>query len=185
VNWLIKWVKKLRTRFVRLKGPPREIALGFALGLYVGMSPTMGIQMAIAVGLASLFKWNMIAAATGVWISNPLTAPILYGSTYFVGKSLIGIVNHPAQPLPNPETMTLWGLIERTPHVLWAMVLGGLILGVPVAMVGYHMSYQAILQYRKRLKDRVTDALDKVKSHRRKKRDDSAQESDPKPPSED
>jgi uncharacterized protein (DUF2062 family) len=80
-------VGKTYERFLKIRGTPREIGLGFAIGLFVGMSPTMGFQMAIAVFLAAVFKWNKISAAAAVWITNPVTAPIIYGVTYFIGAT--------------------------------------------------------------------------------------------------
>ncbi len=55
---LLDYLRKPYDRFLKIKGDPREIALGMALGLFVGMSPFMGIQMAVAVFLAAIFKWN-------------------------------------------------------------------------------------------------------------------------------
>ena len=52
--------KTLYQRFIRTRGTPREIALGFALGLFIGFSPTMGAQIVIAVFFASLLKWSKI-----------------------------------------------------------------------------------------------------------------------------
>jgi uncharacterized protein (DUF2062 family) len=40
--------------------------LGFAFGIFIGMTPTMGIQMPIAVFIAALIKWSKISAAFGV-----------------------------------------------------------------------------------------------------------------------
>jgi uncharacterized protein (DUF2062 family) len=37
----------------------------------------MGFQIAIGVFIAALLKWNKIAAAVGVQVTNPLTAPFI------------------------------------------------------------------------------------------------------------
>jgi uncharacterized protein (DUF2062 family) len=81
--------KKIYERFLKIRGRPREIALGFALGLFIGMTPFMGIQMASAAFLAELFKWNKFSAATGAWITNPLTAPLIYSINYLIGARLL------------------------------------------------------------------------------------------------
>ena len=51
----------------------------------------MGIQTVIALFFATLFKWNKISSAVGVWISNPFTAPFLYSLTYYVGAKIMGL----------------------------------------------------------------------------------------------
>ena len=59
-------IKKIYERFIKLKGARREIALGFALGLFIGMSPFFGMHIAISVVIASILGWSKIAAAVGV-----------------------------------------------------------------------------------------------------------------------
>jgi uncharacterized protein (DUF2062 family) len=39
---LLPALQKFYRKFLKLRGDPREIALGFALGLFIGMSPIMG-----------------------------------------------------------------------------------------------------------------------------------------------
>ncbi|PID74110.1 MAG: hypothetical protein CSB33_00345 [Desulfobacterales bacterium] len=138
-------------RFVRIRGNPHEIALGFALGIFVGMSPTMGIQMAIAVFLASLLGWNKLTAAAGCWISNPVTAPFLYSMTYLTGAHFM------ADPPNSHLTFALnldglLSLLRNAPGIFWAMFLGGALLGLPLAYLGYRLSYLAVLRYREQFR---------------------------------
>ena len=75
-----RWTEPFRKayhRFLKIRGHPREISLGFALGLFVGMSPFMGLHTAIAVLLAALLKWNKFSAALAVWIRRFITWPSL------------------------------------------------------------------------------------------------------------
>jgi uncharacterized protein (DUF2062 family) len=60
-NWQ-NLLRRAYERFVKIRGRPREIALGFALGVFIGMTPTIGIQMPIAVFFAALVKWSKISA---------------------------------------------------------------------------------------------------------------------------
>ena len=75
---IVSTAQKFYRRFIKLRGDPRGIALGFALGLFIGMTPSIGFQMVIAAAIAASLKWNKISAAMGVWITNPLTAPLVY-----------------------------------------------------------------------------------------------------------
>lgn len=65
-NRLVSISKRAYERLLKIRGEPNQIALGFALGLFVGMSPTMGFQIVVAVSLAALLKWNKISTAIGV-----------------------------------------------------------------------------------------------------------------------
>ena len=145
--------RRLYERFVKIRGRPREIALGFALGLFIGMTPTMGIQMPIAVFIAAIFKWSKISAAFGVWITNPFTAPFVYGLTYIVGAKLLNL--KAALTLPNDFSWDLLKeLISNAPLILSALTVGGIIVGLPLAVAGYFLSYGAINQYQQKVKQK-------------------------------
>lgn len=140
---------KLYERFIKLKGAPREIALGFALGLMVGMTPFFGMHIVISVVLAALLGWSKIAAAIAVNITNVATAPLIYPITYLVGTKITGL-NHSVQW---PTTVSLEGflmLIKQSPVIIIDLCVGGFVLGLPLAVAGYFFSYRAITLYRAR-----------------------------------
>jgi uncharacterized protein (DUF2062 family) len=152
-----RWITPLRKayyRFLKIRGNPREIALGFALGLFVGMSPFMGLHMAIAVPLAALFKWNKFSAALSVWISNPLSAPVIYGITYYVGKKVLFIAN--GYQLPTEFSLdALIYTLQKAPGIIGILTVGGIVVGLPVAAVGYYFALKAITEYRESIRLKI------------------------------
>lgn len=147
---LLEVLKRPYERFLKIRGNPREIALGFALGLFVGMTPFMGFHMAIAVPLAALLKWNKFSSALAVWITNPISAPFIYTATYFVGAKLTAFRNH--LNIPHVDHKGLVTVLYKAPEVLMVMVVGGVVLGLPLAIGGYYLSYAAITKYRQSIK---------------------------------
>jgi hypothetical protein len=160
-------------RFVKIRGEPREIALGFALGIFVGMSPTMGFQTVIAVFFATLLKWNKIAAALTVWITNPFTAPIIYPITYYVGSVLMGIGNAHAIDMEMQPTSFL-AMVQKTPDIIYALILGGIVLGAPLAVGGYYFAYRTVSKYRDDIRRKLAQKKEvralKKQTRKRKKR---------------
>ena len=77
-------------RFIRIRGEPKDICFGLALGIFMGISPIFGFQLILAVLIAALLKWNKIAAAMGTLISNPITTPFIYPFAYYVGSRVMG-----------------------------------------------------------------------------------------------
>lgn len=77
------WIRA--RRFLALKvlhtdDPPHAIALGIAVGVFVGFLPLVGFQTVIAIALAALLRANKIVCVPIVWITNPVTmGPIYYG----------------------------------------------------------------------------------------------------------
>lgn len=144
-------LKRGYVRFVKIRGHSREIALGIALGVFIGFSPTMGIQTILAVFLAALFGWSKISSAVGVWVTNPFTAPFLYWVTYQVGATIIG-----SKSTVNPEAflgfVSFTELIHDGPRIFLALLVGGLIVGLPMAALSFVVSRAAVDGYRVRKK---------------------------------
>ena len=123
-------------RFIRLHGSPEQVAWGAAVGFFVAMSPTMGIQTLIAVPIAAFFKINKIAAAATVWLTNPFTAPFIYGFNYMAGAKLLG---YPLKApfFSNPSWETLW---HSSKSVFLSLIVGGTLSGIVVGVAGYFLT---------------------------------------------
>jgi|SRR3989339_155136 len=79
-------------QFISLQGDPAEIALGMAIGVFVGVTPTIPFHTALIVLIGITFRQNIAAAYLASWVvSNPLTVPILYLSQYKLGRFLLGM----------------------------------------------------------------------------------------------
>ena len=172
-RWIEPW-RKAYHRFLKIRGHPREISLGFALGLLVGMSPFMGLHTAIAVLLAALLKWNKFSAALAVWISNPFTAPVIYGLTYLIGAKVLSYENSYTLP-PQFNLDALLDIIRSAPEIIWVFIIGGVVIGIPLAIAGYFCAYFAIFEYRKNLRpklniEKATDIARKLKNRRRRQK---------------
>ena len=72
-------------RLLQLDGTPESIALGTAIGLFVAMTPTVGIQMIIILLVSMVIPANRLAGLIMVYISNPLTLIPIYWLDYWVG----------------------------------------------------------------------------------------------------
>jgi len=145
-QYIKRSLKRFYGRFLRIRGRPREIALGFALGIFIGMTPSVGIQMALAVCMAALFKWNKLSAAAGVWITNPLTAPLIYSINYVIGARLLELKRGYGLT-PEISIAGTSHMLHNAPEIFWALLLGGVILGLPLAVAGYYFSSSAITRY--------------------------------------
>jgi uncharacterized protein (DUF2062 family) len=123
-------------RFLRLRGSPEQVAWGAAVGFFVAMTPTMGIQTLLAVPVAAFFRINKVAAAATVWLTNPFTAPFIYGFNYVAGAKLLGYPLK-AQFFSNPSWETLW---HSSKSVLISLVVGGTLSGIVVGVAGYFLT---------------------------------------------
>lgn len=136
---LIRAVKLQMVRFVRLRGAPDDIAKGMALGVFIGMTPTLGFQMVIAVFAAMIFRENRLAAGLGVWITNPVTAPFIYLAEYEVGRLLLQVDRIQFAGNLTAETIASlsWGLMGP-------LLLGSLVFGILSAPLAYAITLRLI-----------------------------------------
>jgi len=80
---------KLIDPFIRAQGSPKSIARGTALGTWLTLTPTVGIQMTIAAFIGIPWGANMPIAIALIWLSNPLTIIPLYYSYYWLGTVIL------------------------------------------------------------------------------------------------
>lgn len=167
--------KKWREGYVRVlrsPGAPNEVARGMALGLFVAMLPIMGLQMPVAVATAEFFRrltgirMSRVASAAGVWLTNPLTAAPIYGVCYLVGKPFTRwLMPGTTEEMPATVDASLaasdagaaaTGATSQplALDVVVALVIGGVILGVPIAIVGYRITYSMVERYQQRSRAR-------------------------------
>ena len=81
-----------------IKDSPHSIALGLAVGLWISLTPTVGIQMTLALIVCTLLRANVLIAVAMCWVSNPVTfIPMYYGYYRF------GLVVMNTEPTPWEE----------------------------------------------------------------------------------
>lgn len=125
-------LREFKERAKKLQGNPHYIAMGMAIGVFIGITPTMPFHTIIAVFLAFLFRGSKAAAALGVWFCNPLTAPFFYLGSYKVGMFILG------NPAPfNTKYESILELLKLGADVTMAMIAGGAILGILPGIATY------------------------------------------------
>jgi len=132
--FLKKKFRQFYDRFISLEGEPKAIAMGMALGVFVGVTPTIPLHTALIILLSIIFKQNISAAYLGSWlVSNPVTIPILYYSQYELGVHLLGI-DHGKFVLADYSASSILGLGVQ---ILAPMLFGGLVMAPFFAVPAY------------------------------------------------
>ena len=146
---------RLKALFVRLKelqGDPRYIAIGMAIGVFVGVTPTIPFHTVIALALAFIFRGSTPAAAIGVWFANPVTIPIFYISSFKLGMLILN------KPIPfDVKFESITELMSLGLDVTIAMIVGGAILGILPAIIAYILTYRIMTRVREKAKKRNKD----------------------------
>jgi uncharacterized protein len=146
MSWNRRW-RYFYLRLFKLRGKPRDIALGWAVGVFAGCFPLFGLQMMFAIILATLFRCHKLAAIAGTWISNPITYVPLFVFNFKLGKFLLGW--HDVDTL-DIDFQSFQEIMELGYNVISALFLGCLVVG----LIGSCSVYFFSLWLMKRLKRR-------------------------------
>jgi len=133
-------------RFISLKGEPKTIAIGMAIGVFIGVTPTIPFHTAMIVLLCFIFRQNLTSAIIGSWIiSNPVTIPLFYVSEYQLGRYLLR-----SDPFPIAFTdYLLWNIVKKGWHVAVPLLTGGIIIASFFAVLAYFITHRLVLTVRK------------------------------------
>ncbi len=77
-------------RIRRIPDTPHRIALGFSCGVFLSFTPFFGAHLLGSMALAWLIRGNILAAAIGQFVGNPLTLPLIAASSMALGRRILG-----------------------------------------------------------------------------------------------
>lgn len=149
---LSPWRRRARyfyLRFVRLQGDPQAIARGVAIGIFVGITPTIPFHTISVLLAAIILRGSKIAALlSSLLVSNPLTIVPQYYLAWKIGnlitpgdlswsriKGELSIIMSDAS---FSEILSSIGKLGM--ETIIGMVLGGCLLAVPFSLIGFWIS---------------------------------------------
>ena len=135
-------IQQLKDRIKNFHGDPHFVAMGMAIGVFVAATPSMPFQTALAVALAFILRSSKVAAAIGVWLSNPITFPVFYLAGYKLGALLFGI-SAAYDPGGEPVDILTLGA-----EITIATLTGGIIIGLCLAFATYFITRKIYIKIR-------------------------------------
>lgn len=156
-----RWLRYQYLRLLRIDDDPRTIAMGMAVGVFLGVFPTFGLGAVLAYILAVIFRFNRAAAIIGSLIMNPLTTPLFWSGSAILGTLLVGgdwhrtvqaveIFSKTFSP-ENFLTKELWLILAGAARKsLYVYLVGNTILAILFAILSYFLTLQLTMAYRRR-----------------------------------
>lgn len=106
-------------------------AMAFAIGLFCAMVPAPG-QIFVAAYAAVRLRANLPLSITLIFVTNPLTMPVIYYAAYELGAFLLDT------PIKAIEFEITWGWLTRRLGDIWQpFLLGCFVMGSSAAAIGY------------------------------------------------
>jgi uncharacterized protein (DUF2062 family) len=134
------WQARFR-KILSLDNHPRHIAVGFAVGTFISITPFFGLHTPLAIAAAFIFRLNKLTCITGAWVNTPLTIIPLLIASHRLGEFILG---HPH------ESFTVKGLeweILRSNAA--ELLLGSSLIGFAVALAAYFLCYWLVVRFRR------------------------------------
>ena len=143
----------------------RSVANAFSVGLFCAMLP-IPFQMVVAAIGARLSRCNLALSVSLVWVTNPLTMPLIFYCNYRLGTFILG---EPVREAPT-RISTRW-IAEQMHDILPPLVVGSLVTAIVLALVAnvgirliwrWHVSHnwKRRRQNRQRRRERVESEFD-------------------------
>ena len=149
-----RYATYLRHRLVRMPGTSHTVAVGFAAGAAMSMTPFMGFHFILSAALDWFLRGNILASAVGTILGNPWTFPMIWVGTYEIGCLMLGIDAHAVSIRGHTVAEVMgdpWGVLAP---VLLPMVRGSVPAGVVVFFAAYWPAAKIIDRYKRQRMDR-------------------------------
>lgn len=141
-----RWLEQL----LHTHDTPKRTAAAFALGVFFGFSPFLGLHTILGLAFAFIFNLNRVAVILGVYSNLPWILPAYYTLATLAGAALLRIDVPPGllENLTLAVTQISWPEFRRvadslTPLV-WAYTLGSTLGALALSAVAYRLSLTMI-----------------------------------------
>jgi uncharacterized protein (DUF2062 family) len=135
---------------------PQRTAAAYAVGVFFGFSPFLGLHTVLGLIVAFAFGLNRVAVLLGVYSNLPWILPAYYTVATMVGATLLRY-DLPPRMLVNlrdslaNDSWSQFGHVARTlAPLLWAYGLGSTIGAIGLAVVAYRFALAMIVTHRRR-----------------------------------
>jgi uncharacterized protein (DUF2062 family) len=135
---------------------PQRTAAAYAVGVFFGFSPLLGLHTVLGLIVAFAFGLNRVAVLLGVYSNLPWILPAYYTLATMFGATLLRYDLPPRllvnlrESLAN-DSWSQFGHLARTlAPLLWAYGLGSTIGALALAVVAYRFALAMIVTHRRR-----------------------------------
>ncbi len=156
---VLRYIKYYFIKFKRLQGSPQALAGGTAIGVFIGLTPTIPFHTVLIVLFSLLTRTSALAGIIMSWIvCNPLTYLPIYYLAAVVGNHLTPYELN-LESVRNVLELAMAGggiensltiLLRSGYEVLVVMGVGGLVLALPVAVISYYPALLFFMQIKKK-----------------------------------
>jgi uncharacterized protein len=150
-------IRKGLDGLLHIHDTPERTAIAFALGVFIGFSPPLGLHTVLALALAFVLNLNRVAVLLGAYTNLPWVLGPYYTVTTALGARLLGTRLPPrfGRHLHELFRISLWNsefwqrLVELLRPLLWPYIVGSTIGAAVLAVLAYFLSLGFVIARRR------------------------------------
>jgi len=150
-------VKRWLDTLLHVNDTPERTARAFALGVFLGFSPFLGLHTIVGIAIAFMFSLNRVAVLLGVYSNLPWIIAPYYAFTTMMGAAILRTTPRPdlqERLVDLFQISILNGLFWRElAHIvrplLWSYTIGSLIGASLLAAVSYRVALEFVVRRRR------------------------------------
>ena len=136
---------------------PQRTAAAYALGVFFGFSPLLGLHTVLGLAFAFALNLNRVAVLLGIYTNLPWILPAYYSLATVLGATILRVQVPPnvLRDLSAALAAASWADFRALGHVLtplaWAYCLGSTIGAVVLGLIAYRVALGVIVTHRRRV----------------------------------
>ena len=148
-----KWLDHL----LHTHDTPQRTAAAYALGVFFGFSPLLGLHTLLGLVFAFALNLNRVAVLLGIYSNLPWILPAYYTLATMAGAGLLRVRVQPGllRELTAALADAQWADFRRLAHALTplfkAFALGSTLGAILLALIAYYVALAMIVAHRRRL----------------------------------
>lgn len=156
---LCRSIKYYYYRFKRLQGNPHALAGGTAIGVFIGLTPTIPFHTILIVFLSLITRTSAVAGISISWlVSNPFTYLPIYYISALVGNYLTPyelnlniIQSRLEQAMDDGIFQNLLAILLVSGYeALIVLIVGGFCFALPFGILSYYLSLKFFMHIQKK-----------------------------------
>lgn len=148
-------VRRWLSHLLHTHDTPQRTAAAYAVGVFFGFSPFLGLHTVLALAVAFAFNLNRVAVILGVYSNLPWILPAYYSLATLLGAMILGVEVPPGllKELTDAVSSVSWRQSKSLAHALaplvWAYGLGSTIGALALAFAAYRIALAMIIAHRR------------------------------------
>ena len=147
-----RWLNQL----LHTHDTPQRTAAAYAIGVFLGFSPLLGLHTVLGLIVAFAFNLNRVAMLLGVYSNLPWILPAYYTLATTLGAALLQYDVPPGfwKDLREVLVAASWGELRTFTKVMiapliWSFTLGSTIGAVALGITAYRVALAMIVAHRR------------------------------------